>query len=29
MKDFINNLDVDNNVKAELLQITPQNYTGL
>mgnify|MGYP001387828309 CR=1 FL=1 len=25
----LNNLDVDNNVKAELLQITPQNYTGL
>lgn len=29
MKDFINNLKVDNEVKAELLQITPQNYTGI
>ena len=29
MKDFINSLKVDNKVKAELLQISPQNYTGL
>lgn len=26
---FINDLDVNNNVKKELLQITPYNYTGI
>jgi len=27
--NFIDNLDVSDNVKAELKQITPQNYTGI
>tara|TARA_B100000900_G_C20577600_1_gene716020 strand:+ start:798 stop:2186 length:1389 start_codon:yes stop_codon:yes gene_type:complete len=29
MKDFINGLSVEENVKLELLQISPQNYTGI
>jgi adenylosuccinate lyase len=29
MADFINGLDVNDAIKAELKQITPQNYTGM
>ncbi len=29
MSDFIDGLDVNDSVKAELKQITPQNYTGM
>jgi adenylosuccinate lyase len=27
--NFINKLDVNNNIKKELLKITPENYTGI
>ena len=29
LSDFIDTLDVDDNIKAELKQITPFNYTGI
>jgi len=29
IRDFINNLDVDNTIKQELSLITPSNYTGI
>ena len=29
MADFINGLDVSNAIRAELLAVTPQNYTGI
>ena len=29
IQQFINELDISDELKAELLQITPQNYTGI